>query len=88
MAGEADELSARGEHERAAELYVTAAQAAPDADELTFWAGLGVAAQDLAGGVALVREAIAVKESWLILLARLSPELAPTAAAVLAELER
>ncbi len=82
MAGEADELSAEGEHERAAELYVQAAATAPQADELVFWAGLGVAGQDLPRGVQLVREAIAVKESWRTLLERLAPELAPSAAAV------
>jgi uncharacterized Ntn-hydrolase superfamily protein len=82
MAGEADELSARGEHERAAELYGRAAETAPEADELIFWAGLGVAAEDLPAGVELVRRAIAAKRSWLTLLERLSEDLAPTAAAV------
>lgn len=82
MAGEADELSAQGEHERAAELYGRAAASAPEADELLFWAGLGVAAEDLAEGVRLVGAAIDVKAAWLTLLERLSPELAPTAAAV------
>lgn len=82
MAGEADELSARGEHGRAAELYARAAETAPEADELVFWAGLGVAAEDLPAGVELVRRAIAVKGSWLTLLERLTEELAPTAQAV------
>ena len=82
MAGEADELAAEGEHERATQLYVAAAELAPEADELTFWAGLGVAGQDLDRGVALVRRAAAVKPSWLTLLERLPDDLAPTAAAV------
>jgi uncharacterized Ntn-hydrolase superfamily protein len=82
MAGEADELSAQGQHGRAAELYGRAAETAPEADELTFWAGLGVAAEDLPAGVALVRRAIAAQGSWLTLLERLSEDLAPTAAAV------
>jgi uncharacterized Ntn-hydrolase superfamily protein len=82
MAGEADELSAHGEHERAAELYARAAETAPEADELIFWAGLGVAAKDLPAGVELARRAIAAKGSWLTLLDRLSEDLAPTAAAV------
>jgi uncharacterized Ntn-hydrolase superfamily protein len=86
MAGEADELAAEGEHARATELYMSAATLAPEADELTFWAGLGVAAQDLGGGVELVRRAAAVKPSWLTLLERLPDELAPTAAAVRASL--
>jgi uncharacterized Ntn-hydrolase superfamily protein len=86
MAGEADELAAEGEHERATELYMRAAELAPEADELTFWAGLGVAAQDLDGGTALVRRAAAVKPSWLTLLERLPDDLAPTAPAVRARL--
>jgi uncharacterized Ntn-hydrolase superfamily protein len=86
MAGEADELAAEGEHARATALYLRAATLAPEADELTFWAGLGVAAQDLDGGTELVRRAAAVKPSWLTLLERLPDELAPTAAAVRASL--
>jgi uncharacterized Ntn-hydrolase superfamily protein len=82
MAGEADELAAEGEHARATELYSAAAELAPEADELTFWAGLGVAAQDVERGAALVQQAAAVKPSWLTLLERLPAELAPTAAAV------
>jgi uncharacterized Ntn-hydrolase superfamily protein len=82
MAGEADELAASGDHEQATALYVDAAGLAPEADELTFWAGLGVAGHDLNEGVELVRRAAAVKPSWLILLDRLSLELAPTAEAV------
>ena len=82
MAGEADELASEGEHEHATELYVAAAALAPEADELTFWAGLGVAGRDLDRGVALVRGAAAVKPSWLTLLERLPDDLAPTAASV------
>ena len=88
MADEADSLAAQGEHRRASALYVAAAELAPDADELTFWAGLGVAAEDLARGAQLVRSAAAVRDSWLTLLDRLEPELAPTAAAVSNELGR
>ena len=65
-----------------AELYRVAADLAPEADELTFWAGLGVAAEDVDAGVGLVARAIAVKPAWLILLQRLSDDLAPTAQAV------
>ena len=82
MAGEADELVAEGDHQRATELYAAAAELAPEADELTFWAGLGVAAQDLGRGVELVEAAAAVKPSWLTLLDRLPEDLAPTADAV------
>src|SRR5258708_35354401 len=88
MAGEADELAAEGEHERATELYTSAAELAPEADELTFWAGLGVAARDLAGGTELVRRAASVKPAWLTLLDRLPEDLAPTAGAVRAALRR
>ncbi len=86
MAGQADELAAEGEHARATELYVAAAELAPEADELTFWAGLGVAAEDLDRGVELVRRAAAVKPAWLTLLGRLDEQLAPTAGAVRAAL--
>ncbi len=82
MAGEADELAAAGDGARAAKLYTDAAELAPGSDELAFWAGLGVAASDLDAGVGLVRRAASVKPAWLTLLDRLSPELAPTAAAV------
>jgi uncharacterized Ntn-hydrolase superfamily protein len=83
IAARADELVAAGAHEDAAELYTRAAQLAPEADELLFWAGLGVAARDLREGLELVRRALSVKPSWRTLLERVPPELAPTAAAVL-----
>ncbi len=86
MAGRADELAAEGAHEQATGLYVAAAELAPEADELTFWAGLGLAESDLRQGVELVRRAAAVKPGWLALLGRLEAELAPSAAAVAAAL--
>lgn len=55
---------------------------APEAAELAFWAGLGVAAQDLEAGVALVGRAAAQQPSWLVLLERLPTGLWPTAEAV------
>ncbi len=82
MAGEADELVAEGDHERATQLYAAAAELAPEADELTFWAGIGVAAADVGRGADLVRRAAAIKPSWLTLLERLPDDLAPAAAAV------
>ncbi len=82
MAGEADELVAEGEHERATALYMAAAELAPEADELTFWAGVGVAMGDMDRGLELVRAAAAVKPAWLTLLERVPPELAPTASAI------
>jgi uncharacterized Ntn-hydrolase superfamily protein len=86
MAGHADELAAAGEHGEATDLYLAAAELAPEADELTFWAGLGVAGADLDAGLELVRRAASVKPAWLTLLDRLSDDLAPTAAAVRAAL--
>ncbi len=82
MAARADELAAEGEHAHAAQLYMAAAELAPECDELVFWAGVGVAARDLDEGVELVRRAAALKPAWLTLLERLPPELAPTAAAI------
>src|SRR5205823_210753 len=70
-AGAADELAAAGRHEAAAAGFLAAAEIAPEADELTFWAGLGAAgAGDLEGGLARVREAIAVSDRWGELLER------------------
>jgi uncharacterized Ntn-hydrolase superfamily protein len=84
----ADERLAEGGHAEATRLYVEAAELAPEADELAFWAGLGVAAQDLEAGVALVRRAAAQKPAWLVLLERLPSELSPTADAVRGALAR
>jgi uncharacterized Ntn-hydrolase superfamily protein len=82
MAAHADELLAAGAHEQATELYAGAAELSPEADELLFWAGLGVAARDLQEGLELMRRALAAKPSWGALLERVPPELAPTAAEV------
>jgi len=79
MAARADELVAEGSHEEAAALYMRAAELAPEADELIFWAGVGVAARDQAQGIELVRRAVAVNPAWQELLVRLPAELAPTA---------
>jgi uncharacterized Ntn-hydrolase superfamily protein len=86
MAGRADELAAEGAHAQATQLYLAAAELAPESDELTFWAGLGAAAEDLDAGLDLIRRAVAQKPAWLTLLDRLSDELAPTAGAVRAAL--
>jgi len=86
LAGRADTLLAEGAHEAASDLYVRAAELAPEADELSFWAGLGVARQDVDAGAELVRRAAARKPSWLTLLERLPAELEPTAAPVRAAL--
>ena len=88
FAEQADERLAEGAHEEARSLYLTAAELAPEAEELTFWAGLGVARQDLDAGVELVRRAVSRRAEWLTLLERLPAELAPSARAVAAALQR
>ncbi len=87
MADRADELLAAGNQEEASGLYLAAAELAPEADELTFWAGVGVAAHSPAEGVELVRRAISANPSWRTLLDRLPPALAPTAATVRSALD-
>lgn len=87
MAARADELVAEEQHARAAELYLRASALAPEADELLFWAGLGIADSDLEAGLELVRSALAVRASWRELLARVPAELAPSARTVMRALE-
>ena len=82
LADRADQLLAQGAHEQAGALYLEGAELAPEADELAFWAGLGIAATDLEAGVRLVRRAAAGNPRWLALLERLPQGLAPTARAV------
>jgi uncharacterized Ntn-hydrolase superfamily protein len=86
MGGQADRRLAEGAHAEAARLYIASAELAPEADELTFWAGLAVAAEDVDRGAELVQRAAAHQPAWLTLLARLPAELAPTAEAVRAAL--
>jgi uncharacterized Ntn-hydrolase superfamily protein len=85
LAGEADELVAQGRHDEASSRYERAAQMAPDSDELLFWAGL---ARGVESGLPLVREAIARNPRWTVLLERLTPDVAPTAAAMREALSR
>jgi len=83
LADRADALAGEGEHERAAEVYLEAAAAAPANVELGFWAGLGLAAAgELDAGAERVAAAIEADAAWATLLARLSVELAPAAPAV------
>ncbi|HEX4563725.1 MAG TPA: DUF1028 domain-containing protein [Solirubrobacteraceae bacterium] len=82
LAERADDALARGARAEATRLYLGATELAPEADELIFWAGLGVAGDDLGRGAELVRRAAGVKQSWLTLLERLPDELEPNAAAV------
>jgi uncharacterized Ntn-hydrolase superfamily protein len=83
FADEADSLMAEGRHEEAGEAGRKALELAPANDELTFWAGLGMAqAGDLDAGAERVQSAIEMHAGWRDLLARLAPEIAPSAAAV------
>jgi uncharacterized Ntn-hydrolase superfamily protein len=89
LAGAADELAGLGRHEEAAEVFQRASALAPDNHELLFWGGLGAAhGGELELGVTLVRRAIELQPGWGELLPRLSPDIAPSAAAVLAGLRR
>jgi uncharacterized Ntn-hydrolase superfamily protein len=84
-----DDAAALGDHDAAMELYREAWRRAPDNHEVLFWSGLGTAhAGELDAGVADVRAAIALQPGWRRLLADLPAELAPSAAAVLAEIEK
>jgi uncharacterized Ntn-hydrolase superfamily protein len=88
IAGEGDERLAEGRHDEASALFARACELAPESDELRFWAGLGAAqVGDMETGLAQVRAAIAAHNGWLELLRRLTPELAPSAPAVLAALD-
>jgi len=88
LATEGDDAVGEGRHDDAARLFEQASALAPDNHELLFWAGLGAAqGGDLERGVAQVRAAIALQPGWRDLLARLTPETAPSAAAVRARLE-
>jgi uncharacterized Ntn-hydrolase superfamily protein len=87
VAEQADTLVGEGHHEMAAGLYCRASELAPDSLELRFWAGLGLAqAGELDAGADLVRAVTHAKPAWRELLARLEPEIAPSAREVLARL--
>jgi uncharacterized Ntn-hydrolase superfamily protein len=88
LADEGDERLAAGRHDEASALFARACELAPESDELRFWAGLGAAqVGDMEAALAHVRAAIDVHPGWLELLRRLTPQLAPSAPAVLAALD-
>ncbi len=88
LAGLGDERAAAGRHDEAARLYLEAADHAPEADELRFWAGLGAAqGGDIEAGLDHIRAALAVNPDWHEVLRRLPPGVAPSAPAVLRRLE-
>ena len=79
LAGRADELLAQEAREDARRVYLQAADLAPEAAELTFWAGIALGADDAQAGLELVRKAAVVNPGWLELLRRLPAELEPAA---------
>jgi uncharacterized Ntn-hydrolase superfamily protein len=83
LSEQAEELVAEGRHAEAAPLFERAAEVAPESDELLFWSGLAAAqGGDIAVALERVRAAVALNPSWLELLTRLQPDVAPAAAAV------
>jgi uncharacterized Ntn-hydrolase superfamily protein len=88
LSDQAEDLVAEGRHDEAARMLDEAVALAPDNDELLFWAGLAIARSgDLAAAVERVRTAAALNPRWTELLARLGPEVAPSAAEVRAALD-
>jgi uncharacterized Ntn-hydrolase superfamily protein len=88
IAGQGDERLAEGRHDEASALFIRACELVPDSAELRFWAGLGAAqVGDMESALTHVRSAIAAHDGWLELLRRLTPDLAPSAPAVLAALD-
>ena len=88
LAEKADEAMGEGRHEDAARYGAEALALSPENHEFMFWAGLGMAqAGDMDDALAMVRRAIELQPGWAELLGRLDPEIAPGAAAVLAELQ-
>jgi uncharacterized Ntn-hydrolase superfamily protein len=87
LAGQADELMASEQATEAGALYERAAELAPESDELLFWAGLAQAhLGDVEAGVTAVRRAAEINPNWLVLLERLSPDIAPAGERVRREL--
>ena len=86
-AGAADELLAEGRIAEAGELYVRAAELAPEKEELLFWSGLAAAgAGEVDEGIARVRRAVSANRGLRDLLDRLGDDIAPAAAQVRAAL--
>jgi uncharacterized Ntn-hydrolase superfamily protein len=87
LASRGDECLAAGRFDEAGRFFLEAVAVAPESDELRFWAGLGAAQTgDMDTALDHVRAAIAVNPGWRDLLARLTPDVAPAAPAVLERL--
>ena len=88
LATAGDDLTGQGLHDEAGDAYAAASALAPGNHELLFWAGLAAAqAGDMPLALERVRGAIALRPAWRELLARLEPDVAPSAAAVRAALD-
>ncbi|WP_445152733.1 DUF1028 domain-containing protein [Baekduia sp. Peel2402] len=87
LATRGDDLTGEGRLAEAAEAYCAAAALAPGNHELLFWAGLAEFEHgDRELGLEQVRRAMAQQPGWRTVLARLEPDVAPSAAALLAAL--
>lgn len=83
LAERADELTAEGRRQEAALLYRRSMEVAPQNAELRFWGGLAlVHLNERLAGLEAVKSAIEENAGLGELLARLSPEIAPSAPAV------
>jgi uncharacterized Ntn-hydrolase superfamily protein len=88
LASKADDAMGEGRHEDAARYGAEALALQPDNHEFMFWAALGMAqGGQMDDALAMMRRAIELQPGWAELLGRLSPEIAPGAALVLAELQ-
>jgi uncharacterized Ntn-hydrolase superfamily protein len=84
LAGDADAHLAAGDTAEASRLYVAAHEAAPEHNELRFWAALGlVAAGDEERGRDLLTRTIDADGRWLELLRRLRPDQEPSRGAAI-----
>ncbi|HEX4212528.1 MAG TPA: DUF1028 domain-containing protein [Candidatus Dormibacteraeota bacterium] len=80
LAGEGDDLAARGRSAEAAERYLAAHELAPDNLELLFWAGLSlVESGEVDRGMQAVRRVVAEHPGWGELIPRLPAGRSPGA---------
>ncbi len=88
LATEGDDLTGEGRHAEAGDRYERASALAPGNHELLFWSALAAANdEDMPTALTRMREAIDLHPGWHDLLGRLSPDVAPSAAKVLAALD-